>query len=84
MFEAWESLGEHFWNNKNIRIAEMDCDPPENKKICKKFKVDQFPMIFMFKEGIQGKLYDGSREKEDLVSYIEQFLGELEPKRDET
>lgn len=84
MFDAWESLGEHYWNHNNVRIAEMDCDPPKNKKICHKFGVDQFPMIFIFKDGIQGKLYEGHREKEDFVSYVEQFLDELETKRDET
>jgi thioredoxin-like negative regulator of GroEL len=84
MFDDWESLGERYSNDSRVLIAEMNCDPSSNKKICRKFDVDRYPMIFMFKDGVQGDLYDRKRSKKEFIKYVEDFLKESDTGRDET
>lgn len=84
MFDAWESVGVHYAHDNRIIIAEMDCGPQRNKKVCKKFGVDRYPMIFMFKDGVRGDLYDLEREKQDFIDYIENNLAKGVVERDET
>lgn len=84
MFEDWESLGEYYFDNEKVSIAEMNCEPSVNKKICRRFEADRYPRIFMFKNGVKhDKLYDGEREKKYFIQYIEQFMSSTENKRDE-
>jgi hypothetical protein len=40
MFDAWESLGDHYFEDDRIQIAEIDCEPDLNKQVCKGFGVD--------------------------------------------
>lgn len=44
IFDIWENLGEHYSNDKRILIAEMDCEPDKNKKVCKSFKVSGYSL----------------------------------------
>jgi thioredoxin-like negative regulator of GroEL len=83
MFSDWERLGEHYLDHRDILIAELDCEPLSKKKICKKFGIDRYPRIYMFKDGVRGKdFYDGERKKDDLVKFVEKHLKRT--KRDET
>jgi hypothetical protein len=40
MFDAWESLGDHYFEDDRIQIAEIDCEPNLNKQVCQGFGVD--------------------------------------------
>lgn len=84
MFDDWESLGVHYANDKRVLIAEMNCETRNNKKICRKLNVDQYPMMYMFKNGVQGDLYDRKRSKEDFIKYVEKSLKADDVNRDET
>jgi hypothetical protein len=85
MFNDWESLGKHYLDHHDVLIAELDCEPPSKKKICKNFGVDRYPRIFMFKDGVRGKdFYDGQRTKEDFVKFVEEHLKGEGRNRDET
>lgn len=72
IFETWENVGDHFANNKTIVIAEIDCE--EYKSLCRNFKIREYPVLVMFKNGAKFEKYVGPRTKEDLIEYIDNFL----------
>jgi thioredoxin-like negative regulator of GroEL len=57
-------------------IAEMDCEPEKNKKICKSFKVTGYPALIFFKDGKKFEKYIGERKLEELKIYVDDFLRE--------
>lgn len=76
MFDVWENLGEKYSNDKRFVIAEMDCEPEKNKKVCKSFKVRGYPALIMFKDGVKYEKFIGERKLDDFVTYVEDFLRE--------
>lgn len=76
MFEAWESLGDFYFQDDRILIAEIDCEPDLNKEVCKGFDVDAYPSLLMFRNGVKSEKYLGERTKDDLVEYADKFIKE--------
>lgn len=59
-----------------MKIAEMDCEPDKNKKVCKSYKVTGYPALIFFKDGKKFEKYIGERSKEELIIYVNDFLRE--------
>lgn len=74
MFEAWENLGDFYFQDDRILIAEIDCEPELNKQVCKVFGVTAYPSLFIFKNGIKDEKYLGERTKDALVKYADKFI----------
>lgn len=72
IFETWENVGDFFAEQDNIKIAEVDCE--RQKDLCKLFKINAYPTLLMFKNGVKYEKYVGVRSKNDLVSYVENFV----------
>lgn len=84
MFETWENLGEHYANSKKVVIAEMNCGPKKNLKVCRSFDVDRYPTYVLFKNGEKEKTISGRKKKKDLIEYVENLIKESSITRDET
>lgn len=84
MFEAWESLGDHYFEDDRIQIAEIDCEPELNKQVCKGFDVDAYPSLIMFKNGLKVEKYLEDRAVTDLINYADKFINEIVTVKDET
>lgn len=83
IFGLWEDIGEHYEDNNDILIAEIDCE--SYKSICKNFKVRSYPLLIMFKNGVKHERYDGERKKSNIIAYVDGYLNQTKGNvRDET
>ncbi|XP_047326967.1 protein disulfide-isomerase like 2-1-like [Impatiens glandulifera] len=65
----YEKLGASFKKAKSVLIGKVDCD--EHKTVCSKYGVSGYPTIQWFPKGsLEPKKYEGARNAEALVSYI--------------
>jgi hypothetical protein len=83
MFEAWESLGDHYFEDDRIQIAEIDCEPELNKQVCQGFGVDAYPSLLMFKGGFKADKYLDERTLQDFVNYADKFIKDTKNVKDE-
>lgn len=83
MFETWENLGEHYTDDKRVVIAEMNCKPKKDKKVCRSFGVDRFPTYVLFDEGVKKKLMSGKKRLKDLVNCVDDLIEENAMFRDD-
>lgn len=83
MFEAWEALGDHYFEDDRIQIAEIDCEPKLNKQVCIGFDVDAYPSLLMFKNGKKMDKFLDDRTIDELVVYADKFIKENETVKDE-
>lgn len=84
MFMTWEYLGEHYANNNRVVIAELDCTPKKNLKVCRAMGVDHYPTYILFKNGQREQKMRGRQRKLDLIEYVEDLFEESVMLRDET
>ncbi|XP_035660455.1 thioredoxin domain-containing protein 5-like [Branchiostoma floridae] len=71
---AWVKLALSFSNEKHLTIAEVDC--VEYDVLCKKYDVDKFPTLMMFRDGKEVDRHLGEQGLEDLESYLSEKLEE--------
>jgi protein disulfide-isomerase A1 len=65
----WEKLGEHYANNENIVIAKFDSTENEAEGV----DVQSYPtLIFYPRDNKAGVPYDGGRELEPLIKWVEE------------
>ena len=62
-------VGSHFDKNKAVQVAEVDCI--ENKTLCRRYQIDGYPTLYLFKNGRPIEEYNGQRTVRDITQYIE-------------
>jgi len=62
-------VGSYFDKNKSVQIAEVDC--MENKTLCRRYQIDGYPTLYLFKNGRPVEEYNGNRTVRDITSYVE-------------
>lgn len=80
--DTWEELAEHYVGNEGVKIADMNCE--EYRKICKRFRVKEYPFILLLKNGEVFQRFgnDRKRTKDNLITFVEYHL--TSTVRDET
>lgn len=70
----WEELAENFAGISTVRIAEMNCS--DYRKICKSFKVNEYPYIQLFRNGKSYQRFGNEfkRTKENMISFLKKHL----------
>jgi len=70
----WENLATIFKNDPSVVIANVDAD--KHKEISTQFGVTGFPTLKFFpKNSKEGKPYNGGRELNDLLKYVNEETG---------
>lgn len=83
MFETWENLGEHYANNNKVVIAELNCEPKKNLKICRSFGVHRYPSYILFNNAEKEKKVSGRKKKKAFISYVEHLIKKTLTTKDE-
>ncbi len=70
---TWEKLGDKFADVDGVVIAKVDCtsDDNVNKDLCNKHEVNGFPTLNLYKNGKKVEEFNGKRELDDLVAFVE-------------
>jgi Thioredoxin len=84
MFEAWEKLGDFYFEDDRILIAEIDCEPALNKEVCKGLGVDAYPSLLLFRNGVKEEKYLEERGEADLIEYVDKVIKNIMVVKDET
>lgn len=84
MFSTWEDLGEYYANSEKVVIAEMNCGPKQNLKVCRSFYVDRYPTYILFRNGEKMKQISGRKDRKNLIGLVENLINESLIFRDET
>lgn len=57
-------------------LANVDADAKKNEALAKKYGVGSFPTIIFFsKDNKEGEHYEGGRDEEDLVNFMNEKCG---------
>jgi len=71
----WEKLAVAFQNERNVLIAKADV-ATSNQELSSKYGVEGFPTLILFTpDNSKGEKYEGGRDLEALVSYINEKAG---------
>lgn len=75
---TWELLAEKFKDNAAVTIGHVDCtaDGNTNRELCSAHGVNGFPTLNIYKDGQKADEYNGKRDLEDLVAFVEKQLAE--------
>jgi thiol-disulfide isomerase/thioredoxin len=71
-------LDQYFKNDKRIVITEYDCEDPENKdfihnsinKFNYGFKVNGYPTLIIYKNGLFNQVYNGNRNAKEIINTL--------------
>lgn len=72
---TWNSLREKFHNHNIVNIFKVDCNSESNKDLCNSEKIDSFPTLFIYKDGVKISEYVGTRSIEDLTDFVNKHIG---------
>merc|ERR1712180_47378 len=61
-------VGSHFDKTNDVQIAEVDCK--QNKTLCRRYQIDGYPTLYLFKNGRPIEEYNGARTVKDICQYI--------------
>ena len=61
-------VGSHFDKTKDVQIAEVDCK--QNKTLCRRYQIDGYPTLYLFKNGRPIEEYNGARTVKDICQYV--------------
>ncbi|KAK2144310.1 hypothetical protein NP493_4256g00003 [Ridgeia piscesae] len=56
-------------NDPPVGLAEIDCDGA-GKETCSKYKIQGFPTLKIFKDGVESADYKGQRSSDGIVKYM--------------
>lgn len=62
-------------NDPPVPLAKVDCTDDDGKSICSKYGVNGYPTLKVFKNGEFGFDYNGPRESEGIVKYMNSKVG---------
>ena len=67
-----------FPDNAAVTIGHVDCtaDGNTNRELCSAHGVNGFPTLNIYKDGQKADEYNGKRDLEDLVAFVEKQLAE--------
>ena len=63
----WNKIEQKYQNNDKIKVTKVNCD--ENPDQAKKYGVDSYPTIILFK-GDEKTIYDDERNAESIESFL--------------
>lgn len=74
----FNNLSNYFKNDKSVDIAEYDCEDEENKeyiadyinKFNYGYKVQGYPTIVIYKDGVFNQQYNGERSERALIETL--------------
>lgn len=72
---TWNSLRKKFENHPTVNIFKVDCISDANKELCNAEKIDSFPTLYLYKDGVKILEYSGSRSLNDLTDFLKTHLG---------
>lgn len=64
---VWDELGQKTSGLNGLRIAKVDCSKSET--LCNKYRVDGYPTILLFKDGLRIQEYEDERTLEMLFDF---------------
>ena len=71
----YEKLSDALASNKQVVIAEIDCDNSDNKDVCGKYGVSGYPTLKFFRRGsTEPDDYNGARSLDDLKKFVEEAM----------
>lgn len=68
--EAGDYLAEH--PEIKVVLAKIDADSDENISVQKRYNIEGFPTIHLFKNGVQEPEYSGTRRSKDFINYLKE------------
>lgn len=71
---TWNTLRDKFANREMVKIFKVDCNSDLNKELCNNEKIEGFPTLFLYKDGLKISEYSGSRTIEDLTDFVNTHL----------
>merc|ERR1712189_59921 len=67
---TWDLLSTKFAGK--VKIAEVDCT--QNQSLCKRYRIDGYPTLILFKDGKPIHEYQGGRDIKTLTNFIEKKM----------
>ncbi len=69
---TWNELAKILINNKNVKIAKVDCTKHEN--VCKSQGVEAYPTLFLYKDGIKMSAFQDTRDLTSFKKFLKIYL----------
>lgn len=73
----WSLLKHYYEGVKNVEILEVDCGQAQQKAICNKYNVNEYPTLLFINDGIADAPYKGNPQCRSILDYIEDRLEKL-------
>merc|ERR1712189_159752 len=67
---TWDLLSTKFAGK--VKIAEVDCT--QSQSLCKRYRIDGYPTLILFKDGKPIHEYQGGRDIKTLTNFIEKKM----------
>lgn len=67
----FNQLNERYQNSSTFRVRRVDCDIELHSGLCFEQEVNGFPSIFIYKDGEQIREYEGDKNIEQLIDFME-------------
>lgn len=72
----WDEIDIMYTTNTDIKIRRVDCRQEQQSQLCFKQNVRGVPSPMLYKNGEFWKEYNGARDLEELVDFIDSHLSE--------
>lgn len=69
--EIWERTARYYENDKNIAVAEFDCN--RYAEVCRSFNVADYPSLVMFKNSEMVDKF-GDKSTDNVIAYADGFI----------
>lgn len=76
---TWDQLGQKTSGTAGLRIAKVDCGQFDG--LCNNQKVDGYPTLTLYKDGLKVKEYEDERTLEVMFDFVVEHL--TVPEKDE-
>lgn len=72
----WNELDKKYQNEQAISICRVDCAAEQENQLCFDQKVDGYPTVVLYKDGVWWKEYEGGRNLPELIDFLESHKSE--------